>query len=60
MEYTLPEFRGRVKEGFNIVVAGEGFGVGSSREQAVTALLGKKERRIICLSCVDLFIRLWC
>lgn len=41
LEYTNPEFRDRVKQGFNIVVAGKGFGHGSSREQAVMALLGK-------------------
>jgi len=40
LEYTHPEFRGRVKEGFNIVVAGEAFGCGSSRDVAVSALLG--------------------
>lgn len=41
LQYTHPEFRRRAKEGFNIVVAGKGFGCGSSREQAVMALLGK-------------------
>lgn len=40
LEYTHPDFRQRVKDGFNIVVAGTAFGVGSSREQAVMALLG--------------------
>lgn len=40
MQYTHPEFCDRVKEGFNIVVAGKAFGCGSSREQAVMALLG--------------------
>jgi aconitase B len=41
LEYTNPEFRDKVKEGFNIVVAGKGFGCGSSRMEAVMALLGK-------------------
>lgn len=41
LEYTHPEFRRRAREGFNIVVAGKGFGCGSSREQAVMTLLGK-------------------
>ena len=41
LEFTHPEFRARVKEGFDIVVAGKGFGCGSSRENAVSALLGK-------------------
>lgn len=40
LEYTHPDFRQRVHDGFNIVVAGTGFGCGSSREQAVMALLG--------------------
>jgi 3-isopropylmalate dehydratase small subunit len=41
LEYTEPEFRTKVKQGFNIVVAGNGFGCGSSRMEAVMALLGK-------------------
>jgi hypothetical protein len=41
LEYTNPEFRDRVKQGFNVVMAGKGFGCGSSREQAVMALLGE-------------------
>jgi len=41
LEYTDPEFRERVKQGFNVVVAGKGFGCGSSRMEAVMALLGK-------------------
>ncbi|PNP47017.1 hypothetical protein THARTR1_10522 [Trichoderma harzianum] len=40
LEYTNPEFRARAKEGFDVVVAGKAFGCGSSREQAVSALLG--------------------
>lgn len=43
LENTHPNFRARVKEGFNIVVAGKAFGCGSSREQAVSALLGEEE-----------------
>lgn len=45
LEYTHPEFRARVGRGLNIVVAGKGFGCGSSREQAVMALLGKSLAR---------------
>lgn len=41
LQLTHPEFRQRVKAGFNIIVAGKAFGCGSSREQAVMALLGK-------------------
>ena len=40
LQYTHPKFRDRVKTGFNVVVAGKAFGCGSSREQAVMALLG--------------------
>jgi 3-isopropylmalate dehydratase small subunit len=42
LEYTHPEFRRRVKEGFNFVVAGKVFGCGSSRDVAVSALLGRQ------------------
>lgn len=41
LEHTHPEFRARVGQGLNVVVAGKGFGCGSSREQAVMALLGQ-------------------
>jgi 3-isopropylmalate dehydratase small subunit len=40
LEYTNPEFRERARQGFNIVVAEKGFGCGSSRQEAVMALLG--------------------
>ena len=40
MKHTHPEFRARVKDGYNVVVAGSAFGCGSSRENAVSALLG--------------------
>ena len=36
--HVRPEFVGRVKEGRNIIVAGVGFGSGSSREEAVSCL----------------------
>lgn len=38
--YVRPGFRARVEAGQNILVAGEGWGSGSSREQAVWALQG--------------------
>ena len=41
LEYTHPEFRQQVRHGQQIVVAGKAFGVGSSREEAVRALMGK-------------------
>lgn len=51
MRYTQPEFRGRVKdEGLNIVVAGDAFGVGSSREAAVQALQGAGVKAVIAKS----------
>ncbi|KAF2005769.1 aconitase family protein [Amniculicola lignicola CBS 123094] len=40
LEYTHPDFRQKAREGFNIVVAGKAFGCGSSRQEAVMALLG--------------------
>ena len=38
--YVRPEFRERARAGANIIVAGEGWGSGSSREMAVWALQG--------------------
>jgi aconitate hydratase/homoaconitate hydratase len=38
--YVRPEFAQRARDGATIVVAGEGWGTGSSREQAVWALQG--------------------
>lgn len=40
LKHTHPKFRQRVKDGYNVVVAGNAFGCGSSRENAVSALLG--------------------
>ncbi|KAL2415485.1 hypothetical protein ABEF95_004682 [Exophiala dermatitidis] len=37
MEYFMPEFRSLVKSGHNIIVAGDSFGCGSSRNVAVNA-----------------------
>ena len=45
-----PEFVGRAQEGRTIVVAGEGWGSGSSREHAVWALLGAGVRCVIARS----------
>lgn len=39
-EFVAPEFRQKVADGYDIVVAGIGFGSGSSREEAVRALMG--------------------
>lgn len=40
LEQTYPEFRDKVRTGQKIVVAGKAMGVGSSRECAVSALIG--------------------
>ncbi|EED20765.1 aconitase family protein [Talaromyces stipitatus ATCC 10500] len=57
LEYTHPDFRQKVKDGFNIVVAGTGFGCGSSREQAVMALLGCGVQCVIAKSFAFIFQR---
>ena len=48
--FVRPEFPGRVREGRTLVVAGEGWGSGSSREQAVWALLGAGVQAVIAKS----------
>mgnify|MGYP003879837677 CR=1 FL=1 len=48
--YTAPGFMGRVQAGADIVVAGEGWGSGSSREQAVWALKGAGVKAVIAQS----------
>jgi 3-isopropylmalate dehydratase small subunit len=48
--YVRPEFHERAKNGATIVVAGEGWGSGSSREMAVWALLGAGIQAIIAKS----------
>ena len=49
--HTHPDFRRRVREeGLNVVVAGKAFGVGSSRENAVTALQGAGVQCVIARS----------
>lgn len=51
LKYTHPDFRHRAKEeGMNVVVAGTAFGVGSSRENAVTALQGTGVQAVIAKS----------
>ncbi len=50
LEYTNPDFREKVRAGFDIVVAGKAFGCGSSREEAPRALKGKPVT-IYLLSC---------
>ncbi|KAJ9144998.1 Aconitase family protein [Pleurostoma richardsiae] len=57
MEFTMPEFRDRVKNGFNIVVGGKAFGCGSSREQAVNALIGIGVKCVIAKSFAFIYSR---
>jgi hypothetical protein len=45
MQYSVPDFRSKVKAGQQILVAGAAFGVGSSREQAPRALKGKNSTK---------------
>ncbi len=55
--HTHPDFRRRVKEGMNVVVAGSAFGVGSSRENAVTALMGTGVKCVIARSFAFIYAR---
>ncbi|CAK4079500.1 unnamed protein product [Aphanomyces euteiches] len=55
--HTNPDFRDKVKEGQSIVVAGHGFGCGSSREQAVTCLKGAGVKAVIAKSFGYIFSR---
>jgi aconitate hydratase/homoaconitate hydratase len=48
--FVRPEFVARCREGRSIIVAGEGWGSGSSREQAVWALQGAGVRAVIARS----------
>ncbi|PLN81548.1 aconitase family protein [Aspergillus taichungensis] len=57
LQYTHPAFRQRASQGFNIVVAGQAFGCGSSREQAVMALLGTGIQCVIAKSFAFIFQR---
>ncbi|KAI1148096.1 aconitase iron-sulfur domain-containing protein [Nemania diffusa] len=58
MEYFMPEFRDLAgKQGHSIVVAGKGFGVGSSREVAVNALKGCGIKCVIAESFAFIYAR---
>jgi aconitate hydratase/homoaconitate hydratase len=48
--HVRPEFSRRAQQGQTIVVAGEGWGSGSSREQAVWALLGAGIKAVVAKS----------
>ena len=55
--HTHPEFREKVSSGQTIVIGGHGFGCGSSREQAVTAMKGAGVTAIIAKSFGYIFSR---
>jgi len=56
-EYVRPEFREKAKQGFNVVVAGIGFGCGSSREEAPRALKGSGIEAVIARSFAFIYAR---
>ena len=49
-ELVRPEFRDRVKQGFDIIVGGQAFGCGSSREEAPRAIKGSGIKAVIAKS----------
>lgn len=55
--HTHPEFRQQVKRGHQVVVGGHAFGVGSSRESAVSALKGAGVQAVIAKSFAFIFGR---
>jgi 3-isopropylmalate dehydratase small subunit len=57
LEHTHPEFRQRVKDGSHVVVAGKAFGCGSSRMEAVQALLGVGIKCVIAKSFAFIYSR---
>lgn len=57
LEYTHPDFRDKVKSGQQVVVAGRGMGVGSSREVAVSALKGAGVKAVIARSFAFIYSR---
>ncbi|KAJ2722242.1 hypothetical protein GGI07_003449 [Coemansia sp. Benny D115] len=56
-QYFRPEFRQKVADGFDIVVAGIGFGSGSSREEAPRALKGANVKAVIAKSYAFIYSR---
>eukprot|EP01135_Chromosphaera_perkinsii_P002381 Nk52_evm35s222 gene=Nk52_evmTU35s222 len=56
-QHVDPEFVGKVKNGYNIVVAGVGFGSGSSREEAPRALKGCGVKAVIAKSYAYIYSR---
>ncbi|PVU93803.1 hypothetical protein BB561_003038 [Smittium simulii] len=56
-QHVKPEFREKAKQGFEIVVAGIGFGSGSSREEAPRALKGAGIKAVIAKSYAFIYSR---
>jgi homoaconitate hydratase len=56
-QYVKPEFRDKAQQGFSIVVAGFGFGSGSSREEAPRALLGCGIKAVIARNFAFIYAR---
>jgi len=56
-QYVRPEFAQKVKEGNTIIVAGAGFGSGSSREEAPRALKGAGIKAVIAKSYAYIYSR---
>ncbi|KAG3118747.1 putative aconitate hydratase [Phytophthora idaei] len=55
--YVRPEFPQKVKEGFNIIVAGTAFGSGSSREEAAICLKAVGVQAVIAKSFAYIYAR---
>ncbi|KAK5168966.1 uncharacterized protein LTR77_006275 [Saxophila tyrrhenica] len=55
--HTHPDFRSKVANGQRVVVAGKAFGVGSSRESAVSALKGAGVQAVIARSFAFIYSR---
>ena len=55
--YVRPEFSSRVKDGMTVVVGGEGFGCGSSREEAVRSLKHAGVHAVIAKSFAFIYAR---
>ncbi|KAJ2683181.1 hypothetical protein IWW39_005641 [Coemansia spiralis] len=56
-QYYRPEFRDKVAQGFDIIVAGIGFGSGSSREEAPRAIKGAFVKAVIAKSYAFIYSR---
>ncbi|EHA48059.1 3-isopropylmalate dehydratase large subunit 2 [Pyricularia oryzae 70-15] len=57
MERNEPGFRDAVKDGHEVIVGGKAFGCGSSRQEAVQALLGVGAKCVIAKSFAFIFAR---